>query len=59
MKTSVKVFTRLLNKPRLLKEAWLMLPSKRYLTANSNNPLKDNLLKKVLNKSDSFYEGTS
>jgi hypothetical protein len=39
MKTSVKVFTRLLKKPHLLIRAWLMLPSKRYLKAISNNQL--------------------
>jgi UV DNA damage repair endonuclease len=49
VKTSVKVIS---YKPRFLKEAWLMSPSKDVLKAKS---IKEN----VASKSDSFCEATS
>jgi hypothetical protein len=43
-------------KPRLLKEAWLVLPSKDALKAI---PIKKDIREDVANKSDSFCEDTS
>ena len=53
VKTSVKVIS---YKPRLLKEAWLVLPSKDALKAI---PIKKDIREDVANKSDSFCEDTS
>ena len=52
VKTSVKVIS---YKPRLIIEAWLVLPSKDISKAKTTKEIR----KDVANKSDSFCEGTS